>query len=252
MKHTIIILVVILITGCNPGKWHLGGTDIFVLVDISDPHTLKPEFSSVRNLYDMRSNPCKSAGFKLTFIGDKNYMPEYDYSLENRPEGEHDNRYDDPQYRKKRIISFFNTIHEAIATANSYATEEQPLDQSECYRSIAHALTELSKRNSRKKYLLIYSDVTENSSVFQGYKDIEGDAVDNRQAIEYIKKRFEKKDLLPRSLKGIKVYFIFEPTSANADKRFTVFTMVYRELLESRGATVYIKSTNHITNENNE
>ena len=248
----IILCIAVLLAGCNPGKWHLGGTDIFTLIDISDPHNLKPDFPLVRDLYGMRSNACKSACFNLSYIGDMQYMPEYEYNLENRPDGESNNRYDDPNYRKKRIISFFTNIRDAITQANSYASEEAGRGNSECYRTIAKALTVLSERQSRKKYLLVYSDLTENSSIFSGYRDIEGEVVDNHHAVEYIRKRFEKEDLIPDKLNGITVYLIYEPSTVTADKKFSVFSSAYVELLQSRGAIVFVKSTNHFQHENNE
>jgi len=140
------------------------------------------------------------------------------------------------KYIRQAAIEKFKLGIDSLLTNLKQVKSEK--EASSLFIPISKELRRLSRSTAQHKYLVIYSDLFEHSnSLFSVYSDEEfKQIVENpEKLIEF----FEKYAKIPDDLYGIKVFVIFNPQLAD-DTHFLAISNIYKELLESKEAEVFI------------
>jgi hypothetical protein len=148
---------------------------------------------------------------------------------------EAENTDDDPQYRDKSVIAFYGSLKKTLSEFYSQIDTSRTLDNSECFRKIASELNYLAVSKSKERVLLVASDLLEKSDLFNSYQSDISNAVN-------VAKEFGGTRLLPDTLSGITVIFLFNPRNRTEDEAFYKMSEAYRLLLQQKGALVSIQA----------
>ena len=246
MKLTTQILVaLLLISSCQretPAITLSNEADIYAIADTTDLHLMNPLSTPILELYKLAEDKNKKAEFQFTCITDKQLNPSIRFHLDNGAQTEKKNSQDDPQFREKIVMAFYDSIRATISGFSLACEHMHSRQYSECYRTIATGLCALAKSNASKKWLLIYSDIQENSDIYCCY-----DTAKQSLLIKYPQKVadiFTKTCPLPQDLSGIHVVFVCMPKNRYEGKMYLAMTEVYKLLIESRGGTVKVQADN--------
>lgn len=244
MKASIYILFAGLIySSCQEQTVPLQSTQVTVLVDTTDTWNVLPDPQTITALYRFAENEHQAAYFRLATTTDMLLSGQTEHYLANSMVTEKANRFDDPNFRRKAVISFTNHLKHSIATFNEKARKDTTtLPYSECFRSIARELTAMVKNRMDTNVLVIYSDLGENSDLLNVYAPDGSQLLQTDQAA--IEKRYEETRLLPANLAGFTVLFIFQPPDREADAVFNLQVKMYERMLSRRGAMVEVYSDN--------
>lgn len=137
--------------------------------------------------------------------------------------------------RDKEVKEMKSTI---LAHLNNLGQDSLGRSHSSIYFPVAKELTMLGSSGSDSKVLVVYSDLMENTDQLSFYKE-QGAAMlqSNPKGIKSI---FESIQPLP-DLKGVQVYFVYQPNSQNADVLYKRISTLYKDILTEIGAQVYIQ-----------
>ncbi|TND10175.1 MAG: hypothetical protein FD123_423 [Bacteroidetes bacterium] len=137
--------------------------------------------------------------------------------------------------RKKDVKAF----KDSIAHILSRPGKDSSLPHSSVYLPIVQELTALAQSKADRRFLVVYSDLMENTPElsFYGKKTLKH----LEREPEIIKTLFEQYAPVPK-LSCITVYLIHEPTDAEHDRIYRIVSGFYKSLLEEHGATVHISA----------
>ena len=215
--------------------------DISVIRDITDPHVLQPNANSILALYNLSENKSADVNFRYCEILDKVLVPAVDLHLPDEAVTNRQNKKNEPLYRERIILNFYDTIRKTLSP--SYINSDSSFkDYSECYKTISGELSLLFQSKSSNRVLLIFSNLFENSEILNIYIEKTKNLL--LQKPGKIAEQFEKYNLLPERLNGIKVFFVFQPITRAEDLLYLQIVSEYRRLLESRGAIVKVQANN--------
>ncbi len=242
---TLAILVIILciIESCSNTQSEItyGSSELCVIFDITDQLLVKPHANSLLALYNFTNHKEQEASFKITTISDKQLNPTLNLHLGNDAESKKQNHSNDPNYRDKLIMIFYDSIRHMVARYDSLYGNSKSIGYSECYRSIADILVEMNKTEVENKFLVIYSDLQENSDLFNCYTQSPFSKNINARQVAY---KIDSIYPLPNDLKNITVYVVYQPPTREADKNFMFMCEVYKYLLEKQNAKFIIRTSN--------
>lgn len=217
-------------------------TFITAIIDITDQNNVLPNAEAIIKLYQFNSDKNIDAGLKICTLTDKQLNPDKYLHLPGGSITEKDNIEDDPNYREKLIVSFYNAIRKTIIGFVTENKSTPELHNSECFRIIATEIQTMIHNHERENILLVFSDLQENSELFNCYKKTSQEFL--HQNPTEVSKIFENTNLLPKDLKSIKIFFVFAPKNRDEDKRYMDMIGIYKNLFESRGAIVKVQATN--------
>jgi hypothetical protein len=223
----IIIIILAIIFACNPGN--LSETEVVVIRDITDIQLSQPKSEDITKLIDLDNSKWNGANFRYVDITDVSYNRTYQASIksENQWMG---NEFD----RQKKVKGFSADISEILNEVEKVTIGK---DNSSIYIPVARELNKLSQGSSQKKILLLYSDLMENTDELSLYDNNKLNLLKINP--DSIQKYFEAQIPLQR-LDGIKIYLIFQPSNTEEDRQYKIVSGFYKELFESKGATVEI------------
>jgi hypothetical protein len=207
---------------------------VTMVIDLTE-QMYRPTAQKILHLFDFKGNADAEATFRLRYITDKRINPGIDYHLRTTADMAKDNKAQDPQFRNKNIKAFYTAVENAFQNAPGFQDSLAPLQNSECFWSISKELQELSKNKNATRYLLIASDLRELSVIHDSYSFA---SYSSKQIAEI----FERTNLLPASLVGITVVFLFQPKDRKQDQAFGILVEAYRMLLEPKGCTVKVQA----------
>lgn len=234
-KLAFIYFIIDGIIGCTSPDTHQS-TIISLIVDVTDTFKLNPVVNPILKLYECDQNPAAAYFFRFRVISDRRLVPTVSYHLATARILEKENARDDPQFRNKSILGFYGTVRKTIENCNVTNATKHSLGNSECYASIASELKLLAENFSAHKILIVFSDLMENT-LFNAYHS---SLSDPRQ----VAKKFEAYVPLPKNLKGVVVFFVYEPETRVKEKKYLEMMQVYKLLLEPLGATLIFQSNN--------
>ncbi len=137
--------------------------------------------------------------------------------------------------RDKEVKEMESTI---LAHLNNVDQDSLGRSHSSIYLPIAKELTLLGSSGSDRKVLVVYSDLMENTDQLSFYNEQSTAMLQSNP--KGIKSIFKSIQPLP-DLKGVQVYFIYQPSSQNADVLYKRISTIYKDLLTEKGARVYIQ-----------
>ena len=216
--------------------------EVSVILDITDIHQLHPDAESIIPLFQLNKDENNETVFRISPLTDRELNPYKEFRLKDGLTTEKDNKEDDQNLRKKLIIEFYNSVRKSIDEENRIAAKDTPLHYSECYKTISQELQRVYKARADTTILMIFSDLRENSSMFNVYD--EKDKVLLEKHPEQLLKMFEQNTHIPESLKSITIIFVYNPTTREDDRAYMSTVNLYKQLLEPRGATVIVQANN--------
>ncbi len=214
-----------------------------VLVDITDPHMVRPMADALLQMYQFEKNKDIEASFRLCVITDKALNQTKDILLEDGAETKKINKRYDAQFREKRILGFYEKVRSAITEFTQFHNADTSLRHSECFKILANEIATLNEKKNSENTVVIFSDIQENSRIFSCYTKA------NKQLLEHNPEKvieiFEKTKLLPDDLKDFKFFFVYEPVNREQDFAYELMVKkIYMPLLEKRQAKVFIQTNN--------
>lgn len=244
MKHPLqFLLLATLLFSCSKVQEDTvtSSTSVSLLIDVTDPHLVKPDAEYLLALYTLSEEINKEAWFRLSVVSDKKLNPVVEYHLADGETTEKNNRSGDSQYREKLVYTFYETIRGSLS--NFWASHDslQSLENTECVGSILHELGHLSQSHSTQKFLLVFSDLEQNAA-FKSHSKENLNLLnsDPARVAKYFLDQFD----IPENLSGITVYFINLPRSREEEALFLQWVEVYKLLLEPHGAHIVVQAHN--------
>lgn len=244
MKQSIVILFSLLVV-CSCAKKTIEQPDsiyVGVIVDVTDHRQVYPDAEKILPLFDFNTKENSAAYFKICTITDRELNLDIEFHLATSAITQNDNIDDDPDFRKKLIVQFFDSIRSAITQFNTRINRDSIYTYSECFKTIAGELQNIVNHKTDKAILLIYSDLQEKSALFNCYTKYSQKLLASYP--EKIAAIFEKTLLLPKNLNNIKICFVYNPVSRDDDIRFMAMLKVYERMLSARGVMVIVRSDN--------
>jgi hypothetical protein len=224
---------------CNQDEYiiqqPIQSVSVTAIADITDKKLLWPKSNPILELYHCDKHPDAECRFNLTVISDKKTNPSYSAYLADGATTEKQNTTDDMQYRKRKIISFYQTVRTVITDFYKEFDTTQSLNYSECWVTVCNTLEKLATDKSEQKYLLIYSDLLEHSTI-NAY------GLSGKTAIEEIASYLQRLHAVPQNLTGVTVVVVYNPFDRNDDIKFNKMFAVYKLLLEKNGAVVRLQT----------
>lgn len=229
-------------TSCNKNQQSENNSiHISTLVDVTDKREVFPDALTILSIMDMKNDSKKSVSFRLTTTTDKLLNPTIELYLPTDSITEIDNKIDDPYFREKAILHFYKNLKEAFAKVNAIQQLDSTIQFSECFNSISSELTLINANKKSKNYLFLYSDLFENSNLYNLYAHKTSTPESIKRELE---KKFTASNLIPENLFNITIYFIFQPKNREEDQLYATVFSVYKKLLVERGATIILSPSN--------
>lgn len=232
---TILLALVLIIAGCvayidcNDNSYEIETT---VAIDRSGSHayalpakeTIKQAFSDERELW-------KGYAFNAVSLSDVHLNKVYEARIE--PECSYTGNV---YQRKKKMEDFTKNVDIAIDQLLS-----EPMDRpfSSLYIAIVGELNRLAESKAKKKRLVIYSDLMEQSPLFSFYT--KKTLAELKANPDSIAGRLNKEAALP-ALNGIEVYLVYPPMNIEDSEQYRIVSNWYKKILEQQGAKVFIEA----------
>jgi hypothetical protein len=219
-------------------------TQICVLIDVSDKRFQNQNYveENVPKLLSLMDLSEQTGGFsggeiKLSLINEVSDSKSKTIKIET---GETGMMGENPLNRKDKVVKFQNQLKQSFAELLEQAN--WGTDASKIYQKVSRELIKMKKSEADKKYLIIYSDMLENSSLFSFYganwkTDIEKMMEEPEKTLENLAK---KGPALP-DLSEFEIFVIPSRTSEN-DEKINLSEQLWQILFETRGATVSFNS----------
>lgn len=78
----------------------------------------------------------------------------------------------------------------------------------------------------------------EKSDIYNAYKQL------SHMTAEAIACKFQSAIAVPKNLKGINIFFVFQPKTREEGKYYSKMLEVYKQLLQSAGAIIHVQANN--------
>lgn len=206
-------------------------TCISLVEDTTDKVSVMPQANAILRLYQLDKYPDQEAIFRFKVIKNVKLIPVTTYHLMDAENMRDDG---DPQARNKAVVKFYDEITSEIKKFQKATNEKSELPNSECLFSIKEELWYLSSVKCARKILIVCSNLFEKSFIDLYKQNLSAGA---------LSKLFEKTYPLPNNLKGLQVFFVFDPGGNRVeDQRYQTVAEAYKILLEARGATVSVQA----------
>jgi hypothetical protein len=204
-------------------------TELTVMRDITDNQLAQPQLADIVSILNLDNSKWNGADVRFLDITDVSYNHTYESSInaENQWMG---NDFD----REQKVKNFYAQITQILTNLEK---ESSGKNNSSIYTPIARELNRLSKSSAQQKTMLVYSDLMENTDEFSLYKKCNLNLLKTNP--DTVRKYFESLNSLG-NLKGIKIYLVYQPVNKEADEQYRLIAGFYKDLLESKGATVEI------------
>ena len=147
---------------------------------------------------------------------------------------------ENPLVRKDEVTAFFTQTQKAFSTVISSA--DWGTEASKIYQKVTRELIKMKRNQADKKYMIIYSDMLENSTLFTFYgsnwKAPIDKMIQNPEAT--LKQLAQKGPALP-DLSEYEIFIVTQRTPKN-DEKINSSEQFWTTLLEYQGATVHYNS----------
>ncbi|GEM_PF-1729644 len=220
-------------------------TSICVLIDVSDKRFKNQDYvnENVPKFLSLMKLSGQTGGFsggqiKLSLINELSDSKSKTIKIET---GETGLMGENPLNRKDKVVKFQNELVQSFTQILEQAN--WGTNASKIYQKVTRELIKMKKSEADNKYLIIYSDMLENSSLFSFYgtdwkKNIEKLMADPEKALEYLSK---KGPALP-DLSEFEIFVIPSRTSEN-DEKINLSEQFWKVLFEFQGATISFNSS---------
>ena len=234
LSTTLIILPLLAVTGfffqsCNGNHYSVDET---ILADRTEPGYLSnPDTESIEKFLPLSNDIWQGYHFRMLTLNDVAFSHVYEAQLE--PACQYLSNIYNRQDEEK---NFFATIDSGFQVAMSVPAGRP---HSSIYIPLANELQRLSESSAKRKILIAYSDMIENTSIMRFYNPETLELLKTNP--DSVKKIFESEVALP-NLSGIEVYIIYQPKNETYSEWFRASSGFYKAWLESKGAKVVVEA----------
>lgn len=227
--NRIAVLIVLLCTSCNNAS-NQYDKELVILIDRSDPLRVNPNADEIISKLGLKQDIWQSVRVLVSYVSDKdiNAGKLIELAHASRFTGNKQLRGAEVEHFKKELQAFLKDTHMRGSLTHSII-----------YRTIAKHLNVLSASNAKEKIFLVYSNLMENADL-SFYNPEAVKALHTKPGI--IRQTLEKGAVLHK-LPGIQVWLIYDPVSFEENNTYMAIAQLYRQILESKGATVHIENT---------
>lgn len=208
--------------------------EVSILLDITnstDYEEIDITPSDVLYFFSLEENPYNYGRFQVSTLTETHLSRKKQIKLPPVVSMDSYNKYS----RENMIHSFKEGIDSLLYDLKHHSKGKQA---SSIFIPLSREFERLVQSEADKKILLCFTDLFENtSSLFSVYSTKESQSLLHHP--EKLTKLLTKNAPLPKDLKGIEVYLIYSP-NIDTDSGFLAISQWYKELLETRGAEVYI------------
>ncbi len=228
MKTILLNTLILLILGCSENIGIIE-KEVVCVIDGTDTSIHKPSFEEIKPFLNLADNDYGLV-FKTKMIGDIDFGSSFEKSLTPKDYNT-DETIEDRFIRKKKFLKDVETGYIKIS---SKAT---PKNHSIIYRVIATELNKLSDSKAKHRILLVNSDLMENSKELNFYKPKDYNLLMNSPCSVEGKLINE---LQLNDLKGITVYFLFQPKDFYQNDTYKSILDIYIKIITKAGGVCMI------------
>ena len=239
----IALLLVLIFASCK--KQEVQYTQVCVLIDVTDEKFRDnnfvdenlPKFLKLMKL-DPESDGFSGGEIKLSLINEVSDSKSKTIKIATAETGM---LGENPLNRRDEVQRFSTELKESFTTILENA--DWGTDASKIYQKVSRELLKMKKSEADRKYLIIYSDMLENSKLFSFYgtnwkQQIEKLAADPELTLEQLAKNGP-------ALPDLSEFEIFVVASRNQqnDEKINLSEQLWTSILEQQGATISFNST---------
>ncbi len=235
MKTHLLIISIVCMTiliGCQPPPSK--EIEVSILFDITSSTENKEidiSTSDILGIFDLQDNPDNHGKLRISTLTETHLSEIKQLKLPPVVSMNNYNKYS----RENEINNFIKGVDSLLSYVNHLDKGKRA---SSLFIPISKELKRLNRSSADNKVLLCSTDLFEHSStMFSVYSQTEFDTLVQNPA--NLTELLTKNAPLPEDLKGVKVYIIYNPV-IDTDSIFLAISQWYKELLESKGAEVYI------------
>ena len=243
LKYIAVVLFALVLFSCKNEVTQ--NTQICVLIDVTDEKFKDdnfveenlPKFLKLMKL-DTESGGFSGGEIKLSLINEVSDSKSKTIKI---AEAETGMMGENPLNRKDEVNRFNNQLRQSFTTILEEAN--WGTSASKIYQKVTRELIKMSKKDYDRNYLVIYSDMLENSNLFSFYgqnwkSEIEALIAEPEKAIE---KLSDKGPAMP-DLSNFEIYVVVSRNPEN-DEKINLSEQFWTSLFEYQGATVSFNST---------
>ncbi|WP_167615485.1 hypothetical protein [Maribellus sediminis] len=244
IKYSIIALLLVLIfSSCK--KQEVQYTQVCVLIDVTDEKFRDdnfvtenlPKFLKLMKL-DQASDGFSGGEIKLSLINEVSDSKSKTIKIATAETGM---LGENPLNRRDEVQRFSTELKESFTTILENA--DWGTDASKIYQKVSRELLKMKRNEADRKYLIIYSDMLENSKLFSFYgsnwkQQIEKLAEDPELTLDQLAKNGPA---LP-DLSEFEIFVVVTRNPEN-DEKTNLSEQLWTSILEQQGATVNFNST---------
>ncbi len=228
MKKLFLLCILVLFCACDIDDTHT--VTISILADRTDTIIPEPRIEDITSLIDIDAQPNTGAEIRFQNIGDVDFLPVYPLSL--KPSG----LFDNTLQRKSDVKRFIHSVDTLITHHNN---KEYYYKRSSILFSLLDHLTTIKESNADEKYVILYSDITEFSDLFDSYRSQNLLLEDPAEIARDLKDKIDIPDL-----SEVTLYIQYHPSTAFENRMFKAWCSVYQTLFEDSGLEIQIGMTN--------
>lgn len=244
LKYSIIaLLLVLILSSCK--KQEVQYTQVCVLIDVTDEkfrddnfvNENLPKFLKLMKL-DQESDGFSGGEIKLSLINEVSDSKSKTIKIATAETGM---LGENPLNRRDEVQRFSTELKESFTTILENA--DWGTDASKIYQKVSRELLKMKRNEADRKYLIIYSDMLENSKLFSFYgsnwkQQIEKLAEDPELTLGQLAKNGPA---LP-DLSEFEIFVVVTRNSEN-DEKINLSEQLWTSILEQQGATISFNST---------
>ncbi len=232
--YQLIISVVCLafLTGCQtPQSKEIEVSILFDITSSTENKEIDISTSDILGIFDLQDNPYNHGKFRVSTLTETHLSEIKQVKLPPVVSMNEYNKYS----REHEINNFIQGVDSLLYYVYHLDKGKRA---SSLFIPISRELKRLTRSSANKKVLLCFTDLFEHSStMFSVYSVTEFNQL--IQTPEKLTALLSKNTPFPDDLHGIKVFLLYNPV-IDTDSIFLAISQWYKELLESKGAEVYI------------
>mgnify|MGYP005989322107 FL=1 len=217
-------LACLLLTGCEqftPQKMAL-----VIYSDRTDQSIVQPTLADVQSVVDTKSNPNLGVDVIYQHIGDTDYIRQYNIQLPAVTVLENTHQ------RNSDTKRFYKRLDSLLLYENA---QQYHYKNSSVLFPLLELLQELQNGTTNNNVILLYSDLTEFSDLYNSYAN-------RKMLLEnplQVAKELKEKVQIPKVV-NTQLYLIYEPKTKEQNRMFRSWVLIYKELFTEKGIKVKV------------
>jgi len=224
MKKLLLLPILLLLDACEITTPKT--TAIAILADRTDTTIPKPSIDDILPLLSLESAPGAGAHIVFQNIGDVDYTPVHPLDLASA------GLFDNTLQRKSNITRFVASVDTLLSQQNN---KEHDYQRSSILFSVTDHLEKLKESSAQSKHLILYSDLSEFSDLYDSYANRDIIANNPEKVVEILQQQ-----LVIDDLNGIALYIKYHPLTPSDNRMFKAWVGIYQSLFKDSGLQVHV------------